>query len=255
MKQALTNRANILDDAALRAHPVAQTSFGESIILEDAYAVQADSIRRREERGEAINGIKLGFTSKVKMKEMGVKDIIWGRLTDKMQIMNSSDLHIENYILPRAEPEIAFKLGTDIKGLTTIDDAIKSLSGVAVAIEIIDSRYKNFKFSLEDIVADNCFATGYVIGDWKEPHSKVDDLKMEMSSNTEVVESGNSNAILGNPLKSLIEAARLADHFGFQLKKDMIILAGAATSSVLLKRGDRVEVTAGHLGQVNFTVD
>ena len=254
MKQPLSKYATLLDTAVVEARPVQQLNFQEDLSLAQAYEIQAQAISKRLERGENMTGIKLGFTSKAKMEQMGVQDQVWGRLTHEMELFNGGDLVLGNYIHPRAEPEIAFKLGRDIHGVPSPEEIRDCLSGVAVAIEVIDSRYQNFRFSLELIVADNCSSAGYVLGDWKDPQADVADIRMDMSLNSEIVESGNSNAILGNPLASLNVAFRLADQYGFSLKKDMLILAGAVTPAIALQQGDQITVNAEHLGSVSLNV-
>ena len=74
--------AQRVDDAAKNATEIPQLT--ESITLEDAYAIQKESMARRFARGEKQVGMKMGFTSRDKMIQMGVHDMIWGRLTDAM---------------------------------------------------------------------------------------------------------------------------------------------------------------------------
>ena len=81
--QALAAR---VDDAARTATAIAQLSQSTKFSLADAYSVQKQSIARRIARGERQVGIKMGFTSRAKMVQMGLSDMIWGRLTDGMLI-------------------------------------------------------------------------------------------------------------------------------------------------------------------------
>ena len=246
--------AQQLDQAAYSATATNQLSLTNPINLEEAYAIQSISLGRRYIRGEKWVGLKLGFTSKAKMEQMGVHDLIWGRLTDQMNIQDKGKLVFDRFIHPRAEPEIAFLLKETIESPITLDQAVDCLAGVAVAIEVIDSRYQNFKFSLEDVVADNCSSAAFVLGPWQDPSTSVQNLPMELMINGEIVQSGNSNAILGNPLASLVDAIRLGLANGEVLRKGSIILAGAATPAVFLKEGQQVQAKAGHLGSVSFQV-
>jgi 2-oxo-3-hexenedioate decarboxylase len=70
----------------------------------------------------------------------------------------------------------------------------------------------------------------------------------------QVVESGTSAAILGNPWESLVEAARLASVDGPGLGAGWIVLAGAATAAHALAPGMRVSTRAGVRGETGFTV-
>jgi 2-oxo-3-hexenedioate decarboxylase len=243
-----------LDAAAQNARPVRQLSNTQALSLAEAYTIQKESVELRYARGEELTGLKLGFTSKAKMMQMGVHDLIWGRLTDKMKIDNGGELHLKNFIHPRAEPEIAFLLKEDIQGIVSREEVLSCIAGIAAAIEIIDSRYEDFKFSLEDVIADNCSSSAYILGDWKDKNIDVSDLNIALHLNGELVETGNSSAILGDPLQSLVEAIRLAVQYKVVLKKDMIVLAGAATPAIFLNPKDSIEVQVEKLGKVHLSV-
>ena len=78
--------AKTVDDAARKARAIPQLSEKTKYSLDDAYDIQAAAIRRRLDRGEKRNGMKMGFTSRAKMIQMGLNDMIWGRLTDRMVV-------------------------------------------------------------------------------------------------------------------------------------------------------------------------
>lgn len=128
------------------------------------------------------------------------------------------------------------------------------VEAVAPAIEIIDSRYANFKFSLEDVVADNTSASGYVLGPWAPPEIDMANLGMVLEFNGRPVEIGSSAAILGHPGRSLAEAARFAAETGDELKPGYIVLAGAAAAAVALEPGISVKLSVEDLGSVGFNV-
>lgn len=231
--------AQIVDDAAFNATAIPQLSeSGYAISLQEAYEVQKLSIKRRFERGEKLIGIKMGFTSKAKQVQMGLEDEIWGRLTDKMWIENGAEIDIQDYVHPRFEPELAFRIKHDINGVISREEAIDALDAVAPAIEIIDSRYANFKFNLPDVVADNSSSSSLVVGEWMDPNLDFRDLKMALQVNGQTVQEGSSLAILGDPIQALMAGSRLADTAGIVLKKDFIVMAGGATAAHALSKGD-----------------
>lgn len=246
--------AEILDNAASMAKAIPQLSLEQPFSVEDAYKIQSASINRRYERGEKFIGLKLGFTSKAKMEQMGVHDLIWGRLTDTMLVKNGGTLNLKKYIHPRAEPEVCFLVKKTIDIELTLEDAPSYIVGVAAAIEIIDSRYENFKFSLEDVIADNCSSAGLVLGGWQPIDRSIKDQKVELIINGEVVQSGSTTAILGNPWESVVAAARLAKQYGKPIPKGAYIMAGAATAAVYLKSGDSVKATIDGVGDAGFQV-
>jgi 2-oxo-3-hexenedioate decarboxylase len=247
-----TTIAKLLDQAAKNAKAVVQMAENNNISLEEAYEIQRIAIELRKERGEKITGYKLGFTSKAKMEQMGVHDLIWGILTDEMEIIEGETVELTRWIHPRVEPEIAFRVSKDIKKELTLEELPDYLDMMAPALEIIDSRYENFKFSLEDVVADNCSSTGYVIGNWQPLATEISDLKMELIVNDQVAESASSAAILDNPLLSVVELSRLASNAGLTVKKGQCILAGAATAALFLKPGMVLSAQVEKLGSVSF---
>ncbi len=254
MSKSISELAVHLDQAAINADAVPQISLEQELSLTDAYKVQVESMNQRFSRGEKLLGYKMGFTSKAKMEQMGVHELIWGRLTSNMEFKNGDELNLAKFVHPRAEPEVAFRISKDIDGALTEEQIHEHVNAVTVAIEIIDSRYKNFKFSLEDVVADNCSSTGYVIGEWQDVNNDLDNLKMTLEVNGEAVQSGVSNDILGNPWNSFLEATRIFDREGIELKAGMILLAGAATPAVFLNSGDKVSASCEGLGVVGLNV-
>lgn len=254
MAQHIDRLATLLDQAAASANAIAQVSQSQEISLADAYEIQAASLGKRYARGEQPTGFKLGFTSKAKMEQMGVHEIIWGRLTDQMEVKPGGELKKEEFIHPRVEPEIAFLIGKRIDRAISLEEAPSFLKGVAGALEVIDSRYENFKFSLEDVIADNCSSAAYVLGDWLSPDTPFEGQEITLQINGEAVQRGNSSAILGNPLASLVEIARILHENGAVIEAGTVILAGAATPAVYLQAGDQVEGLFEGLGTVRFTV-
>ena len=246
--------ARTLDDAAANAKATRQLSDKETLTESEGYDVQAASIRRRIARGEKRVGVKMGFTSRAKMIQMGIDDMIWGRLTDQMVIEDGGTISMADYVHPRVEPEIAFLLDRPLAGTVTGAEALAAVEAVAPAMEIIDSRYRNFKFSLADVVADNCSSSGFVVGPWQDADADLTNLGMILEFNGRPRQIGSSAAILGNPVRALVAAARLSAAAGEPLEAGWIVMAGGATAAEALSPGDYVRNCVQHLGTVSFSV-
>jgi len=244
--------AQRVDDAARNANEISQLS--ETITLEDAYAIQKESLARRYARGEKQVGIKMGFTSRDKMVQMGVHDMIWGRLTDAMIVEDGGSTSLRRYVHPRIEPEIAFLMKGKLVGTVTPLQALSAVEAIAPAIEVIDSRYKAFKFSLTDVVADNSSSSGFVVGPWHRPDIDFSNLGIVVSFNGTPVLVGSTAAILGNPLRSLVAAARFAAEAGEPLLPGWIVMAGGASHAEALSAGMWVECEVQNLGRAGFSV-
>ena len=247
--------AQLVDDAAHTASAITQLSAqGIALSVDGAYQVQRASIARRIARGETQLGIKMGFTSRAKMQQMGVDEMIWGPLTSGMQIDEGGALDMGRFIHPRVEPEIAFLLKKDLSGSVSYTEAMSAVEAVAPALEIIDSRYRDFRFSLQDVIADNCSSSGFVLGQWQRNIPELDNLGMVMEIDGVPGEFGSSAAILGNPWRSLVAAARLAGESGSVLKAGWTVLAGAATAARALEGANSVRLDCEALGSVEFRV-
>ncbi len=242
------------DDAARTATAIPQFTESFDLSLDDAYAAQAHSIGRRLGRGEQLVGVKMGLTSRAKMVQVGVDEVIWGRLTDAMRLPEGGVLERSRYVHPRVEPEIAFLIGEDIDEPLSAMEAMARVDGVAAAAEIIDSRYENFKFALPDVVADNSSSSSFFVGDWHLPDTPVDNLGIVLDVDGRPAEMGSSAAILGNPVRSLVEATRMVTAAGLTLEAGWVVLAGGATAAVHLEVGHSYRVTVETLGAVQFTV-
>ncbi len=248
----LDELAAILDGAAREARATRQP--GADLTVADAYQVQARSVGLRLGRGERRIGYKLGFTSRAKMAQMGLDEVIWGRLTDAMVIPDGGDADYRRFIHPRVEPEVCFLLGEPLAGTVTPLAAMRALAGVAPALEVIDSRYRDFKFSLADVVADNCSAAGIVVGPWTGAAADVANLGLVLELNGAPAQVGSTAAILGHPVRSLVAAAHLVATAGERLEAGDLVMAGAATEAVALAPGTRVRLQVERLGSVGFNL-
>ncbi len=243
--------AQQLDNAAVHAKAVPQFAPG-AFSLDEAYAIQRASIQRRVARGDDVRGIKLGFTSRAKMLQMGVNDLIWGWLTRSMLEEEGASVSLQRYIHPRAEPEVCFLTKRAIDRPLTALEALDYIEAVAPAMEIIDSRYQNFKFTLEDVVADNCSSAGLVVGGWSRNFDALANAGVNMTIDGRYVQTGSTAAILGHPLRALVQSARLLAASGSSLPAGSLIMAGAATAAQVLTPGSHVHCEVHGLGRVAF---
>jgi len=246
--------ARQLDDAARNAKAVSQIDPKGELSLADAYGIQSASIQRRIGRGERRVGVKMGFTSRAKMVQMGIEDVIWGRLSSGMRVEEGASISFSRFVHPRVEPELAFVLKRPLAGDVTAVEALAAVEAVAPALEIIDSRYQDFKFSLPDVIADNASSSGFVIGAWSDPRQDFSNLGLTMSVDGRVVQVGSTAAILGHPLRSLVAAVRLSAAAGEPLEAGWVVMAGGATPAEWVKPGQYVSIEMERVGVAGFYV-
>ena len=249
---SLLHLARDLERARADHEPIAQLTHARSLTLEDAYRVQAAGVDLRLTDGVEVSGAKLGFTSAAKARQMGVSDVILGVLISDSQVDAGGVLNTDHLIHPRVEAEIAFRLGSD---LNESDDPRACVDAVAPALEVIDSRYENFRFTVEDVVADNTSAANYVVGPWTSIGDFDTDLaaaRVDLVVDATTVASGVGADILGNPWHALAAAARLATEHGHRIRAGSVILAGAATEAVPLPASGTVTGRVEGLGKVTL---
>ena len=245
--------AKKLANAANQAQAVEQFP-AEAFNLKEAYDIQRLVVADRVSKGHPICGIKMGFTSRAKMDQMGVHDLIWGLLTTDMLIEDASEVDITKFLHPRVEPEVCFLIKKDIDRHLTALELVDYIEAVAPALEIIDSRYQNFKFDLNNVVADNCSSAGFVVGNWSRDLTSINNAYVGLSINGRVRQGGSTAGILGNPLRSVVQCSRLLAEREEVLPAGSFLMAGAATPAEALNKGDFVEVDINQLGKASFYV-
>jgi 2-oxo-3-hexenedioate decarboxylase len=254
---ATTQLAEIADRIATAQRTgQAIDQFGDELTLDAAYAVQRLLLDRRLNEGACYIGPKLGFTSRAKMAQMGVDEIIVGWLVDDMELPSGGTVDLSGTVHPRVEPELVFRLGRAVGAEVDEDDLLDAVEAVAPAIEIIDSRYRDFRFSLPDVVADNTSACRFVLGEWRTMDGQVElnHLPVTMYVDDSPVQTGSTADILGNPLTALRELAPIARRHAFPLPAGAIILAGGATAAAPLAGAESVRAEISGMGQVAFHV-
>ncbi len=222
---------------------------------EDAYDIQWKARANKEARGTKIVGMKMGLTSQAKMKQMGVPNPCYGYLADYFAYGDGAEIPIDELIHPKVEAEIAFILKDDLTGPGChIGDVLAATDFVMPAVEIIDSRYKDFKFDLKSVIADNSSSSRYVTGgrmrDIKDLDLKT--LGVVMEINGEVVQLGAGAAVLGHPATAIAMLANMMGERGETLKAGSYILSGAITAAMSVKKGDNVTVKFQDLGTLTM---
>lgn len=250
----LSDAADVLLDAEVSARAIEPlTDRWKELDVPTASALQRLTLSRRLERGEHVSGVKLGLTSRAKQQRMGIDTPITAFLTDAMALHLGAPLRLEELIHPRAEPEIVFFMGERLAGPgVTAAEALSAVSSIACGVEIIDSRFLDFRFLLPDVIADNASAARYVLGPRRvEPFSI--DLTLEacvVDVDGQVVDSATGAAVQGHPAEALAEAANALARDGIAIEAGWTVLTGGMTDAVELGSGSSLRVDFTHLGSV-----
>ena len=245
-----------LDEAAMACQPVEMfTERHPGMQLGDAYAIQACLRQRMESRGTRVTGLKMGLTSRAKMQQVGVAESIHGFITDRAAYGDGATIPVNRFIHPRIEAEIAVVMARSLGGANcTALEAGEAVDFVLPAIEIIDSRYADFRFDLLSVVSDNTSAAGYVLGGHSRSLGSIDVVTegVVLTCNGEVKETGAGAAVLGNPLEAVALLARQRAALGEDIPAGSLVLTGGITAALQVKAGDVVTVHYQTLGTIRL---
>ena len=205
--------------------------------------------------GATVIGHKVGLTSAAMQQMLGIDQPDYGHLRDDMLYEGGAEVRAAGFIQPRAEPEIGFVLKTQLAGPgVTLEDAAEAVGAVVPALELIDSRIRDWKIGLLDTIADNASSGAFVLGDRVEPKGlDLAGIDCSLSLRGDVVETGDGAAVLGNPLAAVAWLANTLAGRGIALEAGHVVLPGACTRAIPVDVGDTVEAVFEGLGTVKVS--
>ena len=221
----------------------------------DAYAIQDAGRRRKLARGRKVIGLKAGLTSYAKMKQMGVDSPVFGYLADDTAVPDGGVCRVSELIHPKVEPEIAFVTRSELKGPGChIGAVLAATDFVMPGIEVIDSRYRDFKFDLKSVIADNTSAARFVVGGACVAPSEVDlrTTGIVLEKNGEIVAVGAGAAVLGHPAAAIAMLVNKLAESGEALPAGTLELSGGITEAVAVGAGDHITLRVQGMGSVSI---
>ena len=255
-KKTIDRLAEHLENAELQAKDVLKiTDDHPDMDWDDAYAIQDEIRRRKQARGSKIVGLKCGLTSFAKMKQMGVESPVFGFVADYMARPDGGEIKINELIHPKVEAEICIVTKAPLKGPGCHVGAVMAATELVIpAVEIIDSRYRDFKFDLKSVIADNTSSSRFVIGGRPRDLDDLDlrTLGVVLEINGEIRSMAAGAAVLGHPLAAV---AMLANHLGArgeEIPAGTFVMTGGVTEALTVKAGDNVNVRFQDLGSVSM---
>ncbi|WP_404301324.1 2-oxo-3-hexenedioate decarboxylase [Alicycliphilus denitrificans] len=255
-KQTIAQLAEHLETCQLQARDTPKiTGDHPDMDWDDAYAIQDAILQRKLARGARVVGLKAGLTSHAKMQQMGVTDPVFGFLVDEYAVAEGAAVDTKALIHPKVEPEIAFVLKTALKGPGChIGSVLAATDFVLPGIEVIDSRYRDFKFDLKSVVADNTSAARFVVGGRALRPQDVDlrTVGLVLEKNGQPVALGAGAAVLGHPAAAIAALANHLGRRGQEIPAGSLILSGGATEAVSVAAGDSVCLRVQGMGSVSL---
>jgi 2-oxo-3-hexenedioate decarboxylase len=246
--------AHKLADAVRTRTAIAPLTDEVDLTIDQAYDVQ-DAVLDLLDPGGSRLAAKLGLTSRAKQQQMSVDEPLYGFYTDAAALDLGEPLQVDDWIQPRAEPEIAFLTARPLAGPgVTAAHVLAATEAVMPALDILDSRFSGYKFTLADVTADDASAARYLVGA-PVPVAGIDlaTVGCVFERNGELVATAAGAAVLDHPAAAVAWFVRKLADRGRELPAGSIVLAGALTAAIPVTAGDEVRVTIDRLGSVELT--
>lgn len=221
--------------------------------INTAYQIQLKIVEQKMLRGETVKGYKIGLTNKVIQPMFGASEPDFGHIFDTMMLKEGAHIFMNRVIQPKVEGEIAFIIRNQLKGPgVSTADVLRATAGVMPAIEIVDSRIKDWCVKIHDTVADNGSSAFVVLGSKMVPVDNLDMrlIGMIMEQDDEIAGTGAGGVVMGNPVAAVAWLANTLSRYSLCLKPGMIVLSGAIGPALPVRSASTVRVHLDRLGDV-----
>jgi 2-oxo-hept-3-ene-1,7-dioate hydratase len=228
--------------------------------MDDAYAVQADWVKKKIAAGRKVIGWKIGLTSKAMQYALNIDIPDSGVLFDDMWFEDGAVIPEGRFIQPRIEAEIAFAMKAPLKGPgITVFDVLNATDYVTPALEILDTRILRIDSetkkarTIVDTISDNAANAGIVIGGRQMRPDEVDMRWMGaiVSRNAEVEETGLGAGVLNHPARGIAWLANRLSQYGDGIAAGQVVLAGSFIRPVEARHGDTINADFGPYGTIS----
>ncbi len=220
--------------------------FGK-LSVDEAYPVQLGLIERRCAAGERQIGWKVGLTAPAMQQQFGFHEPVFGCVLDSKpsgHVFAAGDL-----IAPGFENELCMRLRVDLSGTISLDEARDAVDVVYPSLEIIETRGP-FTEQIALALADNAQQKTVILGSPVPLPADLTTMEARVSVNGKLIATGTGDAVLGNPLNSIVWLAGKLGAYGRRLKAGEIVMTGSFTRQFPLAAGDSIETVFSGLGAV-----
>jgi 2-keto-4-pentenoate hydratase len=220
--------------------------FGK-LSLDQAYRIQLGLIARRCAANERQIGWKVGLTAPAIQQQFGYHEPVFGCILER-----TSSGHVfqpAELIRPGFECELCMRLNRDLAGRITLDDARAAIDAVFPSLEIIETRGP-FTEQLALAMADNAQQKTVVLGEPATLPPNPEAVQATVQINDATVATGTGDAVLGNPLNSIVWLAGKLAEYGRGLRAGEIVMTGSFTRQFPIAPGDRIRVSFTGVGVV-----
>ena len=222
-------------------------AYNGKLTVDQAYGIQLGLIERRRAAGERQIGWKVGLTAPAIQQQFGFHEPVFGCVLDSKpsgHVFAAGEL-----IAPGFENELCMRLRVDLSGTIGLDEARAAIDVVYPALEIIETRGP-FTEQIALALADNAQQKTVILGAPMPLPADLATIEARVCINGQHVATGTGDAVLGNPLHSIVWLASKLAAFGRGMKAGEIVMTGSFTRQFPITPGDRIETVFSGLGAV-----
>jgi 2-keto-4-pentenoate hydratase len=225
--------------------------------MADGYAIAQQLTRLLLTDGDTVIGYKVGLTSKPMQQMIGVSSPDHGPVLRSTVYADGEAIPLSRFIQPRIEAEIAFVLSADLRGPgVTALQARQAIAGMVAAVEIVDSRFADWRIRLADTVADLASNGAVAMSSRLVPLGDLDPrlIGMVLTRSGELADTGAGAAALGDPVGVVAWLANTLGETGGGLTTGQLVMTGALHAAVPMRAGDVFRAEFDRLGPVTVRV-
>lgn len=209
----------------------------------------------------ALYGWKIAATSLAGQRHIGADGPLAGRLLAEQVLSGDEAVPLAGNQMRVAEPEVAFRMGTDLPPRPepyTVDEVMAAVAGAHPAIEFPDSRLAAFERAGEAaLIADNACAHLFVLGPPAPEGWQAIDLAAlptRIAAEGRASHEGRGGNALDDPRLALTWLANALSAQGITLGAGQIVTTGTTTVPLPVEPGDVVRAELGDLGALTVRI-
>jgi len=228
------------------------TAYEGRLSLDDAYRIQLALIDRRVAAGERHSGWKVGLTAKAIQEQFGFHEPVFGCI---LQSFPSGHTLPPNLIKPGFETELCMRFARPLQGEITPQQVLDALEGIHPSLEIIETR-GDLSGHIALALADNAQQHSVILGTLMRPAAamRLDQVVARVLLNGNEIVVGTGDAVLGNPINSVVWLAHKLTEFGRSIRAGDIVMTGSFVRQFPLAPGDIAEADFAGIGHVEVHV-
>jgi 2-oxo-hept-3-ene-1,7-dioate hydratase/2-keto-4-pentenoate hydratase len=210
--------------------------------VEDSYRIQQLCVEQWLAEGARVKGYKVGLTSKAMQELVGFYEPDFGVLLDTFFIPEATPIRHADFFGPFIEIELAFVMKESLRGpRVNAAEVIPATVFVLPAIELVDRRLSN-RVGVVDTICDLASCGAVVLGGnpvrLHAPRIDIRTVTGSLIKNGEVIQTGLSADVLGNPVNAMIWLANKLHEFGVTFEAGQVVLTGSFIRLVPTAPGD-----------------